>query len=86
MASVEWGEYKLDDLFEKVKYKKLKYKASELRKQPDEKYVLPALTAGIDNQGLNNYVPVDGATILQDVISISANGFSYHAGKPSFLS
>lgn len=74
MASVEWGEYKLDDLFEKVKYKKLKYKASELRKQPDEKYVLPALTAGIDNQGLNNYVPVDGATILQDVISISANG------------
>lgn len=35
---------------------------------------LPALTAGIQNQGLNNYVPRSGATILKNVISISANG------------
>lgn len=61
-------------MFEKLKVNSLKYKASELRKQPDEIYNLPALTAGIANQGLNNYVPTDGATILQNVISISANG------------
>jgi hypothetical protein len=35
---------------------------------------LPALTAGIQNQGLNNYVPKNNATILKNVISISANG------------
>lgn len=32
------------------------------------------MTAGIENQGLNNYVPKEGATILKNVISISANG------------
>lgn len=52
----------------------MKYKTSELRKQPDGIFILPTLTAGIDNQGLNNYVPIEGATILQNVISISANG------------
>ncbi|GAA9231364.1 restriction endonuclease subunit S [Helicobacter pylori] len=35
---------------------------------------LPALTAGILNQGLNNFVPKENATILKNVISISANG------------
>ena len=35
---------------------------------------MPALTAGIQNQGLNNYVPKENATILKRVISISANG------------
>lgn len=32
------------------------------------------MTAGIQNQGLNNFVPKDNATILKNVISISANG------------
>jgi hypothetical protein len=32
------------------------------------------LTAGIQNQGLNNFIPRDNATILKNVISISANG------------
>ncbi len=45
-----------------------------MKKIPDEVYKLPALTAGIENQGLNNYVPMENATILQNVISISANG------------
>ena len=31
------------------------------------------MTAGIQNQGLNNYVPKNNATILKNVISISAN-------------
>ena len=32
------------------------------------------MTAGIQNQGLNNYVPKVDATVLKNVISISANG------------
>ena len=35
---------------------------------------MPALTAGIQNQGLNNYVKKDNSTILKRAISISANG------------
>ncbi|HIQ28245.1 MAG TPA: restriction endonuclease [Sulfurovum sp.] len=61
-------------MFEKVKIKSLKYKTSELPSEAINKYSLPALTAGIQNQGLNNYVPKDNATILKNVISISANG------------
>lgn len=52
----------------------LRYKTSKLPNAPTGKYVLPALTAGIQNQGLNNYVPAINATILKNVISISANG------------
>lgn len=61
-------------MFEKIKVKSLKFKASELPKKPINEFVLPALTAGIQNQGLNNFVPIDNATILKNVISISANG------------
>ena len=74
MKNVEWGEFKLGDLFEKIKVKSLKYKTSALPNEATNEFVLPALTAGIQNQGLNNFVPKDGATILKNVISISANG------------
>lgn len=74
LNNVEWGEYKICDLFQKVKTNSLKYQTSELPNVKTAKYDLPALTAGIQNQGLNNYVPRDGATILKNVISISANG------------
>jgi hypothetical protein len=71
---VEWGEYRLEDLFEKIKIKSLKYKTSELPSEQKNEFILPALTAGIQNQGLNNFVPKENATILKNVISISANG------------
>ena len=64
----------IEKYFEKVKVQTLTYKAADLPSEPTGKYVLPALTAGIQNQGLNNYVPVENATVLQNVISISANG------------
>lgn len=35
---------------------------------------MPALTAGIENQGLAYYLPRKDATILKNVISVSANG------------
>ncbi len=74
LENVEWEKFELNDLFEKVKVKSLKYKASELPNNPTGEFILPALTAGIENQGLNNYVPKNNATILKNVISISANG------------
>lgn len=61
-------------MFEKIKVKKIKYKASELPNKPKGDFVIPALTAGIQNQGLNNYVPDENIDILNNVISISANG------------
>ncbi len=90
LQSVEWGEYRLGDLFEKIDTQKLKYKTSELPDIPKGDYVLPALTAGIQNQGLNNYVPYEGATVLSNVISISANGANtgatfYQSGKFTVL-
>jgi len=74
LDEVKWGEFKLGDLFEKIKIKSLKYKTSELPSEAKDNFTLPALTAGIQNQGLNNFVPKEKATILKNVISISANG------------
>jgi hypothetical protein len=71
---VEWGKFMIGDLFEKVKVKSLKYKTSELPSEKNNEYNLPALTAWIINQWLNNHVPKENATILKNVISISANG------------
>ena len=68
LNSVEWGEFRIGDLFEKIKVNTLKYKTSELPNEPTDKYILPVLTAGIQNQGLNNYVPKENATILKNVI------------------
>lgn len=61
-------------MFEKCETNKLSYKTSQLPSNKTGKYSLPALTAGIQNQGLNNYVPEDNATKLKNVISVSANG------------
>ena len=52
----------------------MKYKTGDLPNHPTRTNPLPALTAGVLNQGLNNYVPETNATIFQNVISVSANG------------
>ena len=49
-------------------------KVGDLSPKNIAEFTLPVLTAGIENQGLNNYAPRDNATILKNVISISANG------------
>ena len=74
LERVKWGEFEIGELFEKIKVISLNYKASDLPSVPKNEFVLPALTAGIQNQGLNNFVPKSNATILKNVISISANG------------
>jgi hypothetical protein len=44
-----------------------------------DKYTLPCLTSSFQNQGLNYFVPKDGATILKNVISIPSNSDIYRA-------
>lgn len=75
----QWQEFRMGDLFDRVKTKKLPYKAKELPKEPQGEYSLPALTSSFMNQGLNYYVPKEGATVLQNVISIPSNSDVYRS-------
>lgn len=77
--NLKWREFLMDDLFVKQKVKKLSYKAKELPKQPNGDYTLPCLTSSFMNQGLNYYAPRNGATILNNVISIPSNSDVYRA-------
>ncbi len=54
---VEWKEYQMKFLFERIKTKKLPYKAKELPREPREEYILPCLTSSFMNQGLNYFAP-----------------------------
>lgn len=74
-----WGEFKLGVLFEKIKTKKLPFKADHLSKQITGEYTLPCLTSSFKNQGLNYFSPRDEATILKNVISIPSNSDIYRA-------
>ncbi|MCH5242558.1 MAG: restriction endonuclease subunit S [Muribaculaceae bacterium] len=76
---IKWGDYKLGDLFDKIKTKKLPYKAKELPSEPNRDFILPCLTSSFRNQGLNYYVPKANATILKDVITIPSNSDVYRA-------
>lgn len=76
---LKWKEFKIGDLFERVSTKKLSYKALDLPKKPVGEYTLPCLTSSFQNQGLNYYVPRNGATILKNVISIPSNSDVYRA-------
>ncbi|MFP6181394.1 restriction endonuclease subunit S [Helicobacter pylori] len=73
-CGLTWQSFRLGDLFEKIIIKPLPYQTAQLPKEKTPTHELPALTAGILNQGLNNFVPKENATILKNVISISANG------------
>lgn len=68
-------EFLIVDLFDKVKAKTFNGGTGDLPSQKIGDYVLPMLSAGINNQGLNNYDTFeDDVSILKNVISISANG------------
>lgn len=77
--SLHWREFCIDDLFAKAETEKLPYMAKDLPKHPTGKYTLPCLTSSFKNQGLNYYVPREGATILSNVISIPSNSDVYRA-------
>ena len=76
---IEWKEYTMESLFERITTKKLPYKAADLPKEATGEYTLPCLTSSFMNQGLNYYVPEEGATILRNVISIPSNSDVYRA-------
>lgn len=69
-----FAEFEIQKFFEKVKTNPLPYKAQDLKDKNDEIYSLPALTAWVLNQWLAYNVPREWATILKNVISVSANG------------
>ena len=76
---LQWKEFRIGDLFERVHTIKLPYKAKALSKQPTADCSLPCLTSSFMNQGLNYYIPRKGATILSNVISIPSNSDVYRA-------
>lgn len=82
---LEWKEFKLGVLFERIKTKKLPFKAKELPGTSTDTHTLPCLTSSFNNQGLNYFAPKDEATILKNVISIPSNSDvyrSYFQSKP----
>ena len=79
LKTISWNEYRIGELFNKIKTKKLAYKAKELPNVPTGEFVLPCLTSSFQNQGLNYYVPKAGATILKNVITIPQNSDVYRA-------
>ncbi len=76
---LEWKEFRMGDLFDRVSTAKLPYKAANLPKEPTAENPLPCLTSSFMNQGLNYYVPKEKATVLKDVISIPSNSDVYRA-------
>ena len=77
--SMDWREYRIGSLFSRISTNKLPYKAKDLPTEQKDSNDLPCLTSSFRNQGLNYYVPRDGATILKDVISIPSNSDVYRA-------
>lgn len=79
IKTITWEKERIGKLFDKIKTKKLPYKAKELPNLPTGEYVLPCLTSSFQNQGLNYYAPKDGATVLKNVITIPQNSDVYRA-------
>lgn len=78
-SNLEWKEFKLEFLFERITTKKLPYKAKELPSKAIGEYTLSCLTSSFNNQGLNYFAPKEKATILKNVISIPSNSDVYRA-------
>lgn len=79
LKETKWQEFKMGDLFERIKTKKLPYKAKGLPQEPIDNYTLPLLTSSFMNQGLNYYAPKINATILKNVISVPSNSDVYRS-------
>lgn len=76
---IKWGNFKMGLLFERIKTKKIPFKADELSKEMTVQYNLPCLTSSFKNQGLNYFVPKSEGTVLKNVISIPSNSDVYRA-------
>ncbi|MGE8428014.1 MAG: hypothetical protein ACN6O7_09065 [Sphingobacterium sp.] len=76
---IQWSSFRIGSLFDKVKTKKIPYKADQLAKEATDNHLLPCLTSSFKNQGLNYFVPRDEATVLKNLISIPSNSDVYRA-------
>ena len=90
MNNIKTKLFPIDALFYKVKYKKLPYKAADLKSNKEGLDTIPVLSAGVENQGLAYYAPKQNATIIKNAISVSANGANsgamfYHPFEFSIL-
>lgn len=76
MPTCEGGykAFKIGELFEKITTNRLGIKVANISKYKTPETDLPVLTAGVINQGLVGFVARKNATILRNVISVSANG------------
>lgn len=77
--TLEWQEFRMGDLFDRVSTAKLPYKAADLPKEATAENPLPCLTSSFMNQGLNYYAPKENATVLKHMISIPSNSDIYRA-------
>lgn len=77
--TLEWQEFRMGDLFDRVSTAKLPYKAADLPKEATAENPLPCLTSSFMNQGLNYYAPKENVTVLKHVISIPSNSDVYRA-------
>ena len=69
-----WGEFKVSDILSRIPVKKTSYKATDLVKEADSINTIPLVAAGVNNQGVTGYAPTDNLTILQNCLTVSANG------------
>ena len=69
-----WNEFKLGDILRKIDTQKILLKKRECSPIKTKEYNLPARTATTQNHGLSCYIPRDCATVLNNCISVSANG------------
>ncbi|MGV0419512.1 hypothetical protein ACUY3J_11420 [Corynebacterium segmentosum] len=79
MSCLTWGDFRMGDIFSKIKTKKIPYKAGDLPKNPTGNFTIPCLTSSFLNQGLNYYAPKNDVEIIQDVISLPSNSDVYRA-------
>jgi len=76
---VEFSDFKLDILFDKIKTKKIHSKSSELPKKMDNINKIPCLTSSFKNQGLNCFISEKEVTVLRNVISLPSNSDIYRS-------
>lgn len=79
LCTIQWKEYRMGVLFDRIITKKLAYKTKDLPSEAMGKNLLPCLTSSFNNQGLNYYIPYSGATVLKNVITLPSNSDVYRA-------
>lgn len=72
--NVKYGNFLFSDILEKVPTKKLGLHAKLLPKEQDIENNIPLIAAGVDDQGCVGYVNEKLPTVLQNILTVSANG------------